>query len=87
VNGPADGCSTQKIEAEFIDDRGKSVSRMEFDSADAHVVDAGGWPGSFDAGLIGRSRESKKRRHQAPFRCCRHGLIKQLSPLRPRVRP
>lgn len=49
---PADPCSKQKVEVDFIDSQGKTVSRVEFTFEAGRVVSAGGWQRSFEAGRL-----------------------------------
>jgi hypothetical protein len=49
---PADPCSRQKVEVEFIDSRGKSVSRVAFTFEAGRVVSAEGWVRSFETGQL-----------------------------------
>lgn len=49
---PADPCSNSKVEVEFIDSQGKSVSRVEFTFEAGRVVNADGWERSFEAGQL-----------------------------------
>lgn len=49
---PADPCSRQKVEVEFIDSRAKRVSRVEFTFEAGRVVDAEGWERSFETGRL-----------------------------------
>lgn len=50
---PANACSRQKIEIEFIDSRSKALSRVEFDFEGGRVMNAAGWQRSFESGPIG----------------------------------
>ncbi|GLQ98178.1 hypothetical protein GCM10007863_25980 [Dyella mobilis] len=49
---PADPCSKQKVEVEFIDSLGKSVYRMEFTFEAGRVTSADGWERSFETGRL-----------------------------------
>lgn len=49
---PADPCSKQKVEVEFIDTQGKSLSRVEFTFEAGRVVSAHGWERSFETGRL-----------------------------------
>ena len=49
---PADPCSKQKIEVEFINTQGKSVSRVEFTFESGRVLSADGWERSFETGRL-----------------------------------
>lgn len=49
---PADPCSQRKVVVEFIDSRGKNVSRMEFTFEAGRVVSADGWERSFETGRL-----------------------------------
>lgn len=49
---PADPCSKRKVEVEFTDSRGKSVSRVEFTFEAGRVVNADGWERSFETGRL-----------------------------------
>jgi len=49
---PADPCSKQKVEVDFIDSQGKSVSRVEFTFEAGRVVSAEGWQRTFEAGRL-----------------------------------
>jgi hypothetical protein len=49
---PADPCSRQKVEVEFIDSQGKNVSRVEFTFEAGRVVSAHGWERSFETGRL-----------------------------------
>lgn len=49
---PADPCSERKVEVEFIDNRSRSVSRMEFTFDAGRVISADGWQRSFEAGQL-----------------------------------
>ena len=49
---PADACSKQQVEVEFIDSQGKNVSRVEFTFNDGRVVSAVGWQRSYEAGRL-----------------------------------
>jgi len=49
---PADPCSRQKVEIEFIDNQGKHVSRVEFTFEAGRVVGAEGWQRSFETGRL-----------------------------------
>ena len=49
---PADPCSKHKVEVEFIDSRGKNVSRVEFTFEAGRVVSADGWERSFETGRL-----------------------------------
>ncbi len=49
---PADPCSQQKIEVEFIDTQGKRMSRVEFTFKAGRVVSADGWERSFETGRL-----------------------------------
>lgn len=52
MDTPADPCSKQKVEVEFIDTQGKSVSRVEFTFEAGRVVSAHGWERSFETGRL-----------------------------------
>lgn len=47
---PADACSLQQVEVEFIDSQGKNVFRVKFIFEAGRVVSAVGWERSFEAG-------------------------------------
>jgi len=47
---PADLCSKHKVEVEFIDSHGNSVSRVEFTFEAGRVVSADCWERSFETG-------------------------------------
>jgi len=49
---PTDPCSRQKVEVEFIDNQGKTVSRVEFTFEAGRVVSAEGWQRSFETGRL-----------------------------------
>lgn len=49
---PVDACSSQKVEVEFIDSKGKNVSRVEFVFESGRVVSAAGWARSYEAGRL-----------------------------------
>lgn len=49
---PADPCSKQKVEVDFIDSQGKRMSRVEFTFESGRVVSADGWQRSFEAGRL-----------------------------------
>lgn len=49
---PVDSCSKQKVEIEFIDSRGKTVSRVEFTFEAGRVVSATGWERSYETGQL-----------------------------------
>jgi len=49
---PADPCSKHKVVVEFIDNQGKSVSRVEFTFEARRVVSADGWERSFETGRL-----------------------------------
>lgn len=49
---PADPCSRQKVEIEFIDNQGKHVSRVEFTFEAGRVIGAKGWQRSFETGRL-----------------------------------
>jgi len=49
---PADPCSKHKVVVEFIDNQGKSVSRVEFTFEAGRVVSAEGWERSFETGRL-----------------------------------
>jgi hypothetical protein len=53
MDGPADGCSKQKVEVEFIDSEDATMSRVEFDFEEGRVVNASGWERSFETGQLG----------------------------------
>lgn len=52
MNMPADPCSRQKVEIEFIDNQSKFVSRVEFTFEAGRVVSAEGWQRSFETGRL-----------------------------------
>lgn len=52
MDAPADACSKRKVEIEFIDTQGKSVSRLEFTFEAGRVVNAMGWKRSFETGRL-----------------------------------
>jgi hypothetical protein len=52
MDGPANACSRQKVEVEFIDSQSKLVSRVEFTFDAGRVVSAVGWQRSFETGRI-----------------------------------
>jgi len=47
-----DPCAKRKVEVEFIDSQGKSVSRVEFTFDAGRVVGASGWQRSFVTGQL-----------------------------------
>jgi hypothetical protein len=49
---PADPCSKQKVEVEFIYTQGKIVSRVEFTFEAGRAVSAEGWERSFETGRL-----------------------------------
>ena len=49
---PADACSSQKVEIEFIDSLGKNVSRVKFTFKSGRVVSASGWERSYESGRL-----------------------------------
>lgn len=49
---PADPCSRQKVEVEFIDNQDKYVSRVDFTFEAGRVVSAEGWQRSFETGRL-----------------------------------
>jgi hypothetical protein len=49
---PADACSKRKVEVEFINSRGKNVSRVEFTFEAGRVVSATGWERSYETGRL-----------------------------------
>lgn len=49
---PADPCSKRKVEVEFIDSQGKTVSRVQFTFEAGRVVSADGWERSFETGRL-----------------------------------
>ncbi len=52
MNMPADPCSRQKVEVEFVDSQAKIVSRVEFTFEAGRVVNAEGWLRSFETGRL-----------------------------------
>jgi hypothetical protein len=49
---PAEPCSKNKVEVEFIDSQGKRVSRVEFTFEAGRVVGVDGWERSFETGRL-----------------------------------
>ncbi|MGO4549533.1 hypothetical protein AB4059_00295 [Lysobacter sp. 2RAF19] len=49
---PAGACSKRKVEVEFIDGKGKQLSRLEFTFEAGRVVSAIGWVRSFETGRL-----------------------------------
>ena len=49
---PADPCSKQKVEVEFVNSQAKTVSRVEFTFEAGHVISARGWERSFETGPL-----------------------------------
>ena len=49
---PANACSSQEVEVEFIDSQGKPVSRMKFTFESGRVVSATGWERSYESGRL-----------------------------------
>ncbi|HEU4670976.1 MAG TPA: hypothetical protein VFR91_09715 [Dyella sp.] len=49
---PVDPCSKQQVDVEFIDGKGRSVSRVEFTFEAGRVVSAKGWQRSFETGSL-----------------------------------
>ncbi len=49
---PADACSKQKVEVEFIDSQAKNVSRVEFVFESGRVVSASGWERTYVSGQL-----------------------------------
>lgn len=52
MDKPADACSTQKVEVEFINNQRGRVSRVEFTFEAGRVVGAYGWERSFQTGPL-----------------------------------
>lgn len=50
MDGPVDGCSSQKVTVDFVDSRNKSLSRVDFTFDAGRLVDATGWSRSFESG-------------------------------------
>jgi hypothetical protein len=48
----ASACSRQKVEVNFLDNRGKFLSRVEFTFEAGRVIAATGWQRSFETGRI-----------------------------------
>src|SRR5690606_36668736 len=49
---PANACSNQEVEVEFIDSQGKHVSRIKFTFESGRVVSAAGWERSYASGRL-----------------------------------
>lgn len=49
---PADACSSQEVEVEFIDSQRKNVSRVKFAFKSGRVVSAVGWERSYETGRL-----------------------------------
>jgi len=49
---PTDACSRHKVEVEFIDSQGKTVSRVEFVFESGRIVSAAGWERSYEDGRL-----------------------------------
>ena len=49
---PADPCAQQKVEVEFIDTRGKRLTRVAFIFKAGRVVSANGWERSYETGRL-----------------------------------
>jgi hypothetical protein len=52
MNMPVDACTKHEVEVEFIDSRGKNVSRVKFTFQAGRVVSADGWIRSFETGPL-----------------------------------
>lgn len=54
MNLPADACSEQRVEIEFVDTRAQRSSRMEFTFQDGRLVGGAGWQRSIETGPVAR---------------------------------
>lgn len=52
MDTPADACSRQQVEVEFIDGQRSNVSRVVFTFEAGRVVSAAGWQRSYEAGRL-----------------------------------